>query len=103
MAFGLDVDPVAAERVLVGHAVDPAVTAAADRPAGIGQAAAEAHREEERDDKPLEECRIRVNHAVEQLDPEYRAELGMRADDHFVGCSVRDGAGRVNRLFIMIV
>ncbi len=78
VAFGLNVNPVEPEGVLVDHAIDAVVAAAANRAACIDGGPAKAHAKQQIHNKTLEKVRRCSANAVEKL-------LGKRCIDLPVG------------------
>ena len=85
IALGLNVNAIKSKGVLVNHAINSVVAAAAKRAASVGDGTAETHAQKQIDDKPLKEIRRRAANAIKQFLRKRSVYLTMRRSHCFVG------------------
>ena len=86
IAFGLNVNAVEPECVLVDHAVNSVIATAAKCAASIGDGTAKAHIQKQIDNKALKKLRWRAADAIKQFLRKGSLNLPMCCPHDLVGC-----------------
>jgi hypothetical protein len=85
ISFGLYVNTIKSKGILINHAINTVIAAAAERTPRIGRGSSKTHAKQQIDDEALEERGRCRPHSVKQILPERRLNLLMSYTHDFIG------------------
>src|SRR3546814_15234088 len=89
ITFGLDVNPVKSQLILIDHTINAIVSAAPERTPSFSNRSAIAHGKQKVDDQPLKEVRWCCAHTIQQILCQRSLDPAVRSAHDFVWCCFR--------------
>src|SRR3546814_194233 len=86
ITFGLDVNPVKSQLILIDHTINAIVSAAPERTPSFSNRSAIAHGKQKVDDQPLKEVRWCCAHTIQQILCQRSLDPAVRSAHDFVWC-----------------
>src|SRR3546814_15360602 len=86
ITFGLDVNPVKSQLILIDHTINAIVSAAPERTPSFSNRSAIAHGKQKVDDQPLTAVRWRCAHTIQQILCQRSIAPAVRSAPAFVWC-----------------
>src|SRR3546814_15011253 len=86
ITFGLDVNPVKSQLILIDHTINAIVSAAPERTPSFSNRSAIAHGKQKVDDQPLKEVRWCCAHTIQQILCKRSLDPAVRSAHDFVWC-----------------